>query len=127
MKAESFKILNIFKPTEKLVGGNHTMNTTCTLQLESPLLVSCHNCSACVHTHAHPHVHFVHADPGEALRWRGGTGPRKAGHSSPASNGVCSDTYVPGPSWAVAKTWLSSVPLARHSGAVQVRAGWMWH
>lgn len=79
------------------------MNTTFSLQLESPLLVNiCRSCSACVHTHSHPHVHFVHADPGEALRWRGGGGPRKAGRSSLASNGVCSDTYVPGLSWAVA-------------------------
>lgn len=81
MKTESFKILHIFKPTEKLVGGNHTMNTTCSLQLvraTCQLMFAIAVLCVLTRTCTHMCVRFVHADPGEALRRRGRRGPRKA-------------------------------------------------
>lgn len=81
MKTESFKILHIFKPTEKLVGGNHTMNTTCSLQLvraTCQLMFAIAVLCVLTRTCTHMYVRFVHADPGEALRRRGRRGPRKA-------------------------------------------------
>lgn len=62
----------------------------------------CHSCSLCAHTHVHPHVRTLCTRGPRGSPETEGTERAEKGRCSPASNGVCSDTSVPGPSWAVA-------------------------